>query len=107
VGLDKKTLFQSSRQLVGRHDARIRVPGQQRILTTACLCVPNVGPTAQEILLRVHMCEVLRDGTVDVFHDGEFGGEENVKVALLDLAKRRKWESQLGEDGGLDGQRGK
>lgn len=75
------------RQLVSnsRHNAGIRIPGQERVLAVLGLGVFDVGPSAEEILVAEHLGQFARDGAVDVFHDGEIGREEDVEVALLDL----------------------
>lgn len=76
--LPSPTLYRS-------HDARVGIPAQQGVLTIAGLGVVDVGPVAEKIFLAENARQVARQGTVDVFHEGEVGGEEDVEVALLNL----------------------
>lgn len=72
--------------LYRNHDARIGVPAQQRVLAVLRRRVLDVGPVLEEFLLAEHARQVARKRTVDVFHEGEVGGEEDIEVALLNLS---------------------
>ena len=79
------------------HHARVGVPGQQRIFAAAGLRVLDAGPARDEITVAEHARQIARDGAVDVLHDGEIGGEEDIKVALHDL--RRECQCWVGMRG--------
>lgn len=71
--------------LHSREDRSVFVPAQQRILAAARLRMLDVRPALEEILVRRDACELACHGAVDVFHNGEVGGEEDVEIALVDL----------------------
>lgn len=63
----------------------ILVPGQQRILPAPCLGIFDVCPPTNKVLVAHDLGQLSGDGTVDVLDDVEVGGEEDIKVALVDL----------------------
>lgn len=58
---------------------------QERILSTSCLRILDIGPSAQKVPMGHDAGELPGDGTVNGFSDVEVCGEENVKVALVNL----------------------
>lgn len=66
-------------------DAGVAVVRQQGVLAAARLRVLDVGPAAHEVAVGHDARELARDGAVDGLCDAEVGGEEDVKVPLVDL----------------------
>lgn len=58
---------------------------QERILPAACLGVLHIGPSAHKVPMGHDASELPGDGAVNGFGDIEVCGEENVKVALVNL----------------------
>ena len=71
--------------LHGNHDARVLVPGDQRIVPVLRARLGDISPARHELLVRVCAGELPCDGRVHGLHDLEVGGEEDVEVALVDL----------------------
>lgn len=67
------------------HNARIFVPAQHRVLPVPRLRVLQDRTHFQKLLLRHDPRLLARDGAVDVLHDLEVGGEQDIEVALVDL----------------------
>lgn len=67
-------------------NAGIAVMRQQGVLPASSLGVLDVRPLAQKVAVGHDASELPRDGSVDGLCDPEVGGEEDVKVALVDLA---------------------
>lgn len=72
------------------HDACVLVPAQHRVLAASRPRVLDVGPAPEEILLGEHPGRSARHRMVDVLHQGEVGGEEDVEIALQDLSEKAK-----------------
>lgn len=77
--------------LRSHHDARILVVGQQRVLAAPRLRVLDVGPAAQKIAVGHDARELAGDGAVHGLCDGKVCGEENVKVALVNLCQNGQY----------------
>jgi hypothetical protein len=75
----------SLRSLYSDHDGGVLIPAQERILSIPRLCVLNIGPSFEKVLMRHDASELSSDGTVDCFVDCKVGGEENVEESLMYL----------------------
>jgi hypothetical protein len=71
--------------LYSNHDRCVLVPAQERILSIPRLCVLNIGPTFEKVLMRHDTSELSSDGTIDCFIDRKVCGEEDIEEALVDL----------------------
>jgi hypothetical protein len=67
------------------HDARVLVPGYQRVIAVPCARLCDIRPARHEVLVCICAREFTRDGCVHGLHDLEVGGEEDVEVALMNL----------------------
>ena len=77
--------FLSFSPLNGRHDMGIRIPAQHGIFAISGLSVFDIGPALEKVSMAEDAGQLASDGAVDVFHDVEVGGEEDVEVALMDI----------------------
>ena len=66
------------------HNTGILIPAQHRILPTPHLRVFHIRPSPEEVLVGHDAGQAAGDGAVDVLHDAEIGGKEDVEVALMD-----------------------
>lgn len=71
--------------LYSSHYTSILIPGQQGIFPVFSLCLLYESPSPQEIFVQHDTRKFSRNGSVHVLHDGEVGGEEDIKVALMYL----------------------
>jgi hypothetical protein len=67
------------------HDTGVLIPAQERIIPIFRTCLCDIRPASQEILVQVCAREATCYSCVHRFHDFKVGGEENVKIALVDL----------------------
>ena len=61
--------------LHSRHNARIAIPAQQRVLAAPRARLIDKSPALQKVLLAHDAGELAGQHAVHVFHDGEVGGE--------------------------------
>ena len=71
--------------LHGYKNTGVAIVGYQGVLSTSSLSVFNIRPLAHEITMRHDTGQLACDGTVDGFCDLEICGEQNIKVALVNL----------------------
>jgi hypothetical protein len=71
--------------LYSNHDGSVLVPAQERILPIPRLCILNVGPTFEKVLMRHDTSELSGDSAVDCFIHRKVRGEQNIEEALVDL----------------------
>lgn len=72
--------------LYSDHDTSIAIMRKQGILSAASLRIFDVRPLPHKVAMRCHSCEFSSDGTIDGFCDSEISGEEDIEVALVNLA---------------------
>ena len=73
------------RSLYSNHDRSVLIPAQERVLSVPRLCVFNISPSLEEVLVLHDASELSSDGAVDCFVDRKVCGEENVEETLMDL----------------------
>lgn len=66
-------------------NACVLVMGKQRVFTAARLSILDVRPAPHEVAMGHDPRELAGDGAVDGLCDAEVGGEEYVKIALVNL----------------------
>lgn len=71
--------------LYSDHDRSVLVPAQERVLSVPRLCVFNISPSLEEVLVLHDASELSSDGAVDCFVHGKVCREENVEETLMDL----------------------
>lgn len=80
------TLIRRGYLLRRNHDARVFVPAQERVLPVLRLRLLDIRPAKHKVPVRVRLCEAPGYAVVQGLYDVKIGGEENVKVPLVDLA---------------------
>jgi hypothetical protein len=71
--------------LHSNHDGGVLVPAQERILSIPRLCVFNISPSLEKVLVRHDASELSSDGTVNCFVDCKVCGEEDIEEPLVHL----------------------
>lgn len=67
------------------HDTGVLVPAQQRVVPILRTCFRKVCTAVHELLMQICSCKAPSYSHVHFLHDFEVGGEEDIKVALVDL----------------------
>jgi hypothetical protein len=67
------------------HDTGVLIPAQKRIIPILRTGLCDIRPAGHEILVQICAREATRYSCVHRLHDFKVGGEENVKIALVDL----------------------
>lgn len=63
----------------------ILVPIEHWIFTISRFRILHICPSSEEVLMAAHTGQFACDSPIDIFHHLEVRGEEDIKVALVNL----------------------
>ena len=73
------------RSLYSNHDRSVLIPAQERVLSVPRLCVLNIGPSFEKVLVLHDASKLSSNGAVDCFVYRKICRKEDIEETLVDL----------------------